>query len=631
MNITDIAKLAGVSPSTVSKVINGKDESISVSTRQKVLDIVKENNYSPYSAVISSGKKHFNLSVILGEGHENLLVLDGITGCANKRGYTVTVTKIPADTYPLVNFSNISSGTDGIIFESPLLQQNIFSSGKGKLNMATMPFSLGMPDVEANIDYIGLDKAAYFIMSRLCTMGHTEIACLTPSSPDNASPFSQGYFKYIFDNFKGNNGICSDSLSPDLLKKIAERKLSAIVCSDYKTAFEAYLKLSSMNYSIPREISLICTCKSNELPLVHPAISAVLIPYEDFGAYLCNKTIDIIEKNSFTQGFKFDTPKLVNPESIAPPLSGNSKKILVIGSINIDHYLNLPQLPSTGTTVSTDTSSAYPGGKGTNCAVGSARLGHSTELLGAVGGDVDSSVIFQVLSDNGVIYKNVKKFDDSQTGKAYIFVDRKGESIISLLSGANKKFDAECIKDSENSFKNAAFCLLSTEIPLPVIPESCKLAHKYGAQTILKPSLSFSFDEALLSQIDIFVPNLSELNKICPGEDSVEDKLERLTNAGVKTIILTLGAEGCILKTNSLYKKFDAANFKAVDNTGACDAFISALASYLLYGYDIESAVKIATYAAGFSVTREGVIPALVDKNTLENYIRTKCSGLILG
>ena len=49
MTIQEIAALANVSTSTVSKIVNGKDKDISEATRQRVLKIIEENNYVPYS------------------------------------------------------------------------------------------------------------------------------------------------------------------------------------------------------------------------------------------------------------------------------------------------------------------------------------------------------------------------------------------------------------------------------------------------------------------------------------------------------------------------------------------------------------------------------------------------------
>ena len=65
---------------------------------------------------------------------------------------------------------------------------------------------------------------------------------------------------------------------------------------------------------------------------------------------------------------------------------------------------------------------------------------------------------------------------------------------------------------------------------------------------------------------------------------------------------------------------FPATENIAVDSTGASDSFISALAS-LSKGYPTEAAIQIAIQAAGFSVSKEGVIDSLVDHVTLENYL----------
>lgn len=83
-----------------------------------------------------------------------------------------------------------------------------------------------------------------------------------------------------------------------------------------------------------------------------------------------------------------------------------------------------------------------------------------------------------------------------------------------------------------------------------------------------------------------------------------------------------MGKQGCYAKTREWSEYFPAVSFPSVDNTGASDAFISAFASYLIRGYDMKKSIRIATYAAAFCVSREGVVPALIDKNSLESYIR---------
>ena len=141
------------------------------------------------------------------------------------------------------------------------------------------------------------------------------------------------------------------------------------------------------------------------------------------------------------------------------------------------------------------------------------------------------------------------------------------------------------------------------------------------AQPILQPSL-------LLKYVDILVPNQKEINILCPGK-SLREQADTFLNAGVETVIITLGEQGCYLKTRQEEEYFPAQNFLAVDNTGAGDAFICTLAVYLQKGFSLSNTIRIATYAAGFCVSREGVTPALIDQSTLESYIRKKEPDLL--
>ena len=90
---------------------------------------------------------------------------------------------------------------------------------------------------------------------------------------------------------------------------------------------------------------------------------------------------------------------------------------------------------------------------------------------------------------------------------------------------------------------------------------------------------------------------------------------------GTNMVIITLGKQGLFAKGKGILGLYPAKEVKAIDTTGAADAFISALASYLLLDYPMDQAIRIATYAAALSITREGAAPSLVDKNSLEAYI----------
>ena len=112
--------------------------------------------------------------------------------------------------------------------------------------------------------------------------------------------------------------------------------------------------------------------------------------------------------------------------------------------------------------------------------------------------------------------------------------------------------------------------------------------------------------------------------------EHLEEKADFFLKQGVQTVIITLGADGCYVKTAEWAESFPAEKFQAIDNTGACDAFISALAVYLQKGRSLRQAVRIATFAAGFCITREGVVPSLIDRGSLEAYIAQQAPELLI-
>ncbi len=196
--------------------------------------------------------------------------------------------------------------------------------------------------------------------------------------------------------------------------------------------------------------------------------------------------------------------------------------------------------------MSTDRSATYPGGKGTNQAVGAARLGHRVSLVGSVGDDLDAVSIYQALAEHGVSAEGVQRCPGRETGKAYIFVDPEGESMISILSGANRQLTPQRLREQAHLFARTGYCLIQTEIPMDAVYEACRLARESGAKTILKPSACRELPPALLELVDILVPNSDELREICPQEDSLPNRARRLLEQGAGTVIVTLGARAAI-------------------------------------------------------------------------------------
>lgn len=126
----------------------------------------------------------------------------------------------------------------------------------------------------------------------------------------------------------------------------------------------------------------------------------------------------------------------------------------------------------------------------------------------------------------------IKRSKGQKTGQAYIFVQEDGDSMITIMSGANNSITPQDIINNERLFTNASFCMMQTEIPMEAVIKAAELAKKHGLTTVLKPSACTFLPTKLLKLIDILVPNLDELNEICPSSDSMEEKTSFLLSKG---------------------------------------------------------------------------------------------------
>lgn len=618
MTIKELAQLAGVSISTVSKIMNHKDASISAETRERVLRIAKEFNYSPYSSTINSGGKTFTIGVLLRSSGANLS-LNGIIEAARILGYTVLVSESAGS--PEAEFKGITAlcrhNVDGVLWEPVNGESLKYAESFKASGIPLLLFNFSGSETSYNLDY---EQMAYEATMAMVRSHHTDIACLL-SPGARTEGVLNGYKRCLFDmGIPYQENLVFQEITEALLHKITGHAITGIINSHFVTAIRLYRDLISLHYQIPYDVSLISLRNDSREVTDFPQISTFTIPHFRFGQHLCNQLVHMIEHPDTALLPFEDEPILDNCSTIDIPFTHRTSPLVVVGSINIDNYLKVNHLPTTGKTTITSTSSVYPGGKGINQAIGAAKLGARVALIGNVGNDVDSDMIYGALRDYSVDASGVRRCGDASTGKAYIFVQKDGDSMISILSGANSSLSPEDIKRNERSFENCRYCLVQTEIPDEAVLAACRIARKHGAKTILKPSTSQSLDSELLKHIDLLVPNYNEICELCP-DGTLGEKAGYFLKQGVETVIITLGPDGCYVKTKNFEEQFPAARFQPIDNTGAGDAFICALAVYLQNGYSLVKAVRIATYAAGFSITREGVSNALIDKSTLESYL----------
>ena len=633
MTIKEIARLAGVSIATVSKIVNGKDQNINPATRDKVLQIVKEYNYTPYSSIKNiSTAKTFLIGILLSNASHHSDLINGIIEEAQKHGYGILLSDSCEN--PETELKHITSfiknKVDGVIWEpvnsdSPR-HENYFSE------VSIPVVYVNTPDLPGSflIDY---EQIGFLLTEKLLKYKHSRIACLR--QPD--APFShqivEGFKKCLFENqITYTPEMNLDITDQKYIEKLFLHSVTGVVSTGFQNALRLYERIDALRYGVPSDLSIVTLKESSsQNSLFYPGISGITVPFQELGRRVCQYLIDKCEKKETTpvsspldSQYSFDHEK-----SVTIPASLRSKKIIVIGSINIDSTFNVNALPQSGETTKIVNSTVTLGGKGANQSIGAARLGREVSLIGKVGNDADSFLIIDTLKKERVTTSGIDHDKNAQTGKAFIYLENDGESAITILSGANGTLTPSDVTKRDYLFRNAGYALLSTELSLPVITEAARISKENGCKNILKPSALKEIPKELSDYTDILIPNKKEADALCPGLTSTEEQAEYFIRQGISSVIITLGHNGCFLHTGDTMQYFPAAEFTPIDTTGGADAFISALASYLIAGYSLENAVQIATYAAGFCISRQGVVPSLVDKNTLETHIRLFDSSLL--
>lgn len=625
MTIKEIANLAGVSISTVSKIVNNKADNINIETRNRVLKIVKEYNYTPYGTAKNiSNAKTFVIGVLL--RHTTLLnqMLKGIMDMAQKHGYNILLCdSMDSEEKELKHITALCKHhVDGVIWE-PISENSIQHEHYfQEQDIAVSYINSSLPETSHCLDFM---QMGYLAAQKLLDYRHTHIACLTKPGSFRSKMVFEGFKKCLFDNeIPYSEDMKLFVTDPDFYTQISLQGFTGIVSTHFEAALSLYEKVKSFHYHIPSDLSLISLREDAGDAICFPRISSLQIPYEAFGEKVCYHLIaacENLKEPEFTL-FTSDNLTLDHEESLNAPPSCRYKKVISVGSINTDITLTVDELPSSGSTTITTASCVSLGGKGANQAIGAARLGREVILIGKIGNDYDSTIIYDTLKKEHILTHGIRRSSNTATGKAYIHVQKDAESCITILPGANETLSPEDILSREHLFDGCGYCLISTEIPMNTCIQAAKTAHFHHAKNIVKPATLKALPIELLANADIFVPNKREAAILCPFENTVEKQADYFYQQGCPVIIITLGHQGSYVKTTDFSGYFPASGFPSIDSTGGADAFIAALASYLIEGYPLLNAVKIATYAAGFCISRTGVVPALIDRTSLENHIK---------
>ncbi len=279
----------------------------------------------------------------------------------------------------------------------------------------------------------------------------------------------------------------------------------------------------------------------------------------------------------------------------------------VAGSINMDIILNMERVPSVGENV-LGTSYGYAcGGKGANQAVGLARLGAKTKMIGKVAADANGEKLLVNLRKNNIDISDVST-EGTQSGMAAIIIDGEGKNRIVVYEGANAEIDPE---EAADAVSDIDLLLVQFETKEEVVIECVNRAISKGITTVIDcgPAKQFSLEK--MQGVTILSPNESEtkaLTGISPDDDASILKASEVLfeRSKAKYIVLKLGSRGCSVFDGENLRILPAYESKVVDTTAAGDCFTAAMALEFLRSGDIYAACDMGNKAGSIAVSRMG-------------------------
>jgi ribokinase len=251
------------------------------------------------------------------------------------------------------------------------------------------------------------------------------------------------------------------------------------------------------------------------------------------------------------------------------------------------------------------------GGKGANQAVMAAKLGGDVAMVTKLGQDIFGENTLKNFQSWGVDTQHVLFTDQAFSGVAPIAVDPDGHNALIIVTGANDLLTPEEIEAARATIAAAQILVCQLEVPVETTLSALRIARQEGVTTIFNPAPARpNLPEEFYQLSDIFCPNESETELLTGlpvnSQEEAETAARVLMERGAGTVILTLGERGSLLVTADRSVHVPATPVKALDTTGAGDAYVGSLAYFLAAGKPLTEAIRRANHIAAISVQSAG-------------------------
>ena len=299
--------------------------------------------------------------------------------------------------------------------------------------------------------------------------------------------------------------------------------------------------------------------------------------------------------------------------------------LVVLGSINADHILNLESFPTPGETVTGNQYQVAFGGKGANQAVAAGRSGAKIAFIACTGDDDTGERVRKQLASDNIDIAPVSVVAGEATGVALIFVNAEGENVIGIHAGANAALTTERVEAQRAIIAGAEALLMQLESPVESVQAAAKIAHENHTTVVLNPAPARVLSDELLALVDIITPNETEAEKLTgirvENDDDAARAARALHDKGIGTVIITLGSRGVWASVNGEGRRVPGFKVKAIDTIAAGDTFNGALVTALLEGKRMDDAIRFAHAAAAIAVTRKGAQPSVPWRKEIDEFL----------
>jgi ribokinase len=265
------------------------------------------------------------------------------------------------------------------------------------------------------------------------------------------------------------------------------------------------------------------------------------------------------------------------------------------------------------------------GGKGSNQAIAAARLGSRVAFVGCVGEDRYGKLGERFLRQAGVDIQFLKRSPTQSSLGGFVILNQQGIPAIVGLRGANGDLTEDDVETALNRLKDAQILLTQFEILPSVAMHAVSIAHQLGMTTILNPAPAPEDWIDGFHFADYLTPNETEAKSLLGLDPDSEKKpvdmalaLWKKSQAGC--VIVTAGSQGVFVADGNGVRHVAAPLVKAVDTTGAGDAFNASLAVGLIQGKTLAEAVEQACLVGAYTVTKQGTIPIFPTPADVEGF-----------